>query len=250
MKEANSLEEILADTIRLQEQDPKCQLVLFESLVSANQYRRLYRTIRKNLSPGARVLDWGCGQGHLSYGLEKLGYRVDGYSFEDFHLRRYLSSSYQFVGGNYDPVSIPFPDERFDAVVSCGVLEHVRETGGTELASLKEIWRILKPNGCFICYHLPNRFSLIERLNVLLNRSHYHPYRFTKNSILTLCLQSGFTLQDVYRYGMLPRNSWNRFPPSLRNRRSVAEGYDLIDNLLRHPLSLICQNYLFVAKKT
>jgi hypothetical protein len=33
-------------------------------------------------------------------------------------------------------VMLPFPDTCFDAVASVGVLEHVRETGGNELASL------------------------------------------------------------------------------------------------------------------
>jgi len=37
--------------------------------------------------------------------------------------------------------------DKFDAVVSVGVLEHVKETGGSEIGSLREIFRILKLNG-------------------------------------------------------------------------------------------------------
>ncbi|MBQ4132690.1 MAG: methyltransferase domain-containing protein [Desulfovibrionaceae bacterium] len=45
---------------------------------------------------------------------------------------------------------------------SIGVFEHVHETGGDQLASLKEISRVLKPEGFFLCFHLPNKYSWVE----------------------------------------------------------------------------------------
>jgi len=92
-----------------------------------------------------------------------------------------------------------------------GVLEHVRETGGSEVGSLREILRILKLDGVFVCYHLPNQFSLIEFIASLLSNK-YHKYRYTRQSIETLCQQSGFELLEIHsmvlpKYvGSLPKN--------------------------------------------
>ena len=47
---------------------------------------------------------------------------------------------------------LPFDDASFDAVLSCGVLEHVPYEEG----SVREIARVLKPGGHFFVYQLPN----------------------------------------------------------------------------------------------
>lgn len=101
---------------------------------------------------GSTVLEWGCGNGHVSYGLSRLGYKVSGFSFDDFCLRKYLGTAYDFRQGSCDdPEMLPYSNDRFDGVTSVGVLEHVRETGGNEESSLSEIFRILRPGGYFIC---------------------------------------------------------------------------------------------------
>ena len=50
--------------------------------------------------------------------------------------------------------------EPFDAVLSCGVLEHVEDPD----ASLDEIRRVLQPGGTFYVYKLPNRASYLEAI--------------------------------------------------------------------------------------
>lgn len=241
---------MLAEIIRLQERHEIADLRLFKSLVSANQYRRHYSKVIQYVAAGSRVLDWGCGPGHFSFVLSKLGFETSAYGFYDFELRRHLPGGFRFTMGSLDdPVTIPFEDGCFDAVVSVGVLEHVRETGGNEPASMREIRRILRPGGHFLCFHLPNRLSLIEHLNVAFDRYHHHIYRYDQQDIHRLCKQSSLDLVEVGRYGALPRNVWNSLPGKYRNSKAIARAYDLADDLLGHLLSPICQNYMFVARK-
>ncbi len=253
IREFNPLtsEQIIWELIKIQEQDHHCNLRQFRSLVSAHQYTLLYQTLRKYIPTGKTVLDWGCGNGHFSYFLLKSGYQTVGFSFDDFYFRRYFDSqNYEFELGNYaHPQLISATTGKFDAVVSVGVLEHVRETSGSEIDSLQEISRILKPGGYFICYHFPNQFSLIEAIASQIPGKHHHRYRYTQAQIKTLCQQTQFALLEIQRYGLLPRNFWELGPKFGRNSRLIAALWNYSDNLLKYPFSLLCQNYMFVAQK-
>lgn len=247
---ARQVDEILREVIAVHEKHGISDLRLFKSLVSADQYRLHYYKVSAYVPTGSTVLDWGCGAGHFSFGLAKLGYKTYGYGFYDFELRPHIPEGFDFTMGSFDePVTIPYDDDYFDAVVSVGVLEHVRETGGNETASMEEVFRILKPGGYFLCFHFPNRLSLIERLNSALKAVHHHIYKYDHQDIERLCRQSGLLLLGVRRYGALPRNAWNRLPPRLRNSKALARAYNLADGLLGYLLSPICQNYMFVARK-
>jgi SAM-dependent methyltransferase len=232
--------------------DPACaDLLQFRRLATAHQYRRLYRLVRRYLAPDATVLDWGCGNGHVSYGLSRMGYRVTGYAFDDFGLRRHLDDGYTFEQGNpEDPSGLPFPSGSFDAVMSVGVLEHVRETGGDEIASLLEIHRVLRPGGVFLCYHLPNRYSFIEAITRRIPSTHSHRFRYTMSDIEALCRRSGLELAEAKRYAALPRNLWHRFPPRIGDSTFVTAVWDAMDAVLETVLSPWCQNYLFAARRS
>ena len=81
----------------------------------------------------AHVLDWGCGAGQMTSLLRERGLEVTAYDyrpgldapvFEPLEhypdVKAHLSS---------EPVTLPFEDAAFDAVLSCGVLEHVHDPG-------------------------------------------------------------------------------------------------------------------------
>lgn len=224
----------------------------FGTYVSAYQYLKLYALLQKYLAPDSAVLDWGTGSGHFSHFLIKAGYSASGFGFDELpELCRDLDlTGYDYRRGSPDePIALPFPDAVFDAVVSVGVLEHVRETGGDEGASLREIYRILKPGGMFICYHFPNKYSWIEYLARFTHRFS-HPYLFTGSDIRKLVRTSQFELLEMERYALLPRNIWQS--SSLREERlgpAIAQLYNHLDTALGWSLSILCQNYCFVARK-
>src|SRR5262245_47210405 len=112
--------QILGELVEHVRTDARHPLEQFHGLADAHQYLRLYRTFRRPVQAGARVLDWGAGNGHFSYFLARAGYAATGYSFEGFSFEPWLGdSAYRFVRGEAgDPVRLPFTDQSFDAVAS------------------------------------------------------------------------------------------------------------------------------------
>jgi 2-polyprenyl-3-methyl-5-hydroxy-6-metoxy-1,4-benzoquinol methylase len=230
----------------------------FFTAPGAHQYLLLYRLVVRYIKAGCTVLDWGSGNGHFSYFLVRSGYKVHGFDFDDLPsvCRSLTPETYNYTMGQLaSPASLPYENEKFDAVVSVGVLEHVRENGGNETAIVNEINRILKPGGIFLCYHLPNQYSWIDAVSRIVGRlfhKHFHKYRYTSSDILSLCGDAGLGIIEMKRYAVLPRNIWNLWKHKLKANNfsfKVARLYDRIDAFLSALLSPICQNYFFVARK-
>lgn len=116
-------------------------------------YRALHdglidRLGRVGLSPGARVLDAGCGTGgllrrlgHASPTLERVGLEYDVGAAE---IARRKSET-TVVHGSVN--ELPFPGHHFDAVLSADVLCHANVD---EAGALDEFRRCLKPGGSLL----------------------------------------------------------------------------------------------------
>ncbi len=242
-------QQIIDELMEAQAHD--ASLLQFKHRVTAHQYLRLYGVVARYVKPGSRILDWGTGNGHFSYFLQRAGYRASGYDFSVLPaLCRRLAADYEFKTADLsDPCRLPFASESFEAVTSVGVLEHVRDSGGAEIDSLRELYRLLKPGGIFICYHLPNRYSWIEGALHLVGRWS-HRCRYTRREINELAQAAGFALLEVERYALLPRNIWWWDPlRKINGSPRLARAYDALDDALAKIAAPVCQNYLFVAQK-
>jgi SAM-dependent methyltransferase len=242
----------------IRQADPSESNDQFLSLTAANQYRLLYELTARYVPPGSQVLDWGCGRGHFSYFLVKRGYEVTAYSLEHppeifAALSGAESLRLTFVRGDLAAASrLPFADGRFAAAFSVGVLEHVRELGGDERSSLRELRRVLSDEGLFLCYHLPNRYSYIEALSRRLGTrraASFHRFRFTARDIHALCRETRLSVVECGRYGFLPRNSANRLPARLRRSTRLAAAVNRSDALLERLFAPVVQNHYFVARR-
>lgn len=223
----------------------------FEGLLTMLQYKKPYEITSRYIGQSKEALDWGCGNGHFSYFLTQNGVSTTGFSFEPSPI--FLRDSPLFehaTGSPDDPVALPFSIERFDAVFSVGVLEHVYQTGGDEIASLKEIRRVLRPNGRFFCFHFPNRYQWIEPVaNFFGGAEHFHERKYSIKQIRSLLDDSGYTLLDWGRYNFLPRNQLRKLPASIRDNLLVVTVFQLLDQLLSFLLPMLCTNFYFVAEK-
>lgn len=168
-----------------------------------------YRSIARRIHADGvvRILDWGCGYGQMSELLSGLGLEVTSFDYRPDveegirplerypHLRAHLS---------HDPRRLPFADSSFDAVLSCGVLEHVEDPD----ASLEEIRRVLISAGTFYVYKLPNRASYLEaiakRAGLYYHGAFAHDRVYTRRSALALLRRHAFAVEEFRRMNMLP----------------------------------------------
>jgi SAM-dependent methyltransferase len=171
-------------------------------------YIRIANDIAAHVPP-ARLLDWGCGHGQMTYLLRRRGFEVvafdvggDDKSLPDIPLCRNLS-----VIRTTHPTHLPFQDAAFDVVLSCGVLEHVDEFSepGNERRSLQEIRRVLRPDGDFLIYQLPQRYSWTEATQRILRRGYFHPRRFMATEIRDILAASGYHIERWNRMNLLPK---------------------------------------------
>lgn len=239
--------------------DPRtAEPIQFRNLLTGSLYLPLYRLVRRHARPGMSVLDWGSGNGHFSYFLLRAGLNVTAFNLsshrnrlEDLLATRFAGRYRMSYGDASDPVTLPFADQSFDMACSIGVLEHVRETGGTEVDSLQELNRVLRPGGCFLCGMLPKKYSWIEFLVRNFARGkHHHVYRYTGRDIHCMLKGSGFELIELDTHGFLPRTTFNRAAlRGVTNRVRVATLFNFTDHLLARSLPAISQNFMLCASK-
>lgn len=161
----------------------------------------------------ARVLDWGCGAGQMTELLRSRGLDVTAYDYLPGLEAPVLRPLEHYPGVSAhlssEPVALPFADGAFDAVLSCGVLEHVQDPD----ASLEELKRVLEPGGTVYVYKLPNRHSYLEWIARTGSRLgagiYYHgmePFDriYDERSARALLERHGYRVRELGLANMLP----------------------------------------------
>ncbi len=185
------------------------QLTHLEHPIGIWNYIRIANAIARQV-PAGRLLDWGCGYGQMTYLLQRRGFNVTPFDIRrsdlvlpDIPLCRDLP-----LVLTDEKLRLPFDDGSFDSVLSCGVLEHVDAHAGprSEVQSLREIARILRPGGVFLIYQLPQRYAWQEALMRQLRLGYAHPRRYSVDEIRGMLYATGFQVQWVRRANLIPKN--------------------------------------------
>jgi SAM-dependent methyltransferase len=115
--------------------------------------RRYYAALLKRYAPpgGGKLLEMGCGLGHLT-GLLQDDFQCVAIDLADYAIEqtRRNAPKAQAMVHNADDLSI-FADGDFSAVVALHLLEHLPRPD----QSMREVFRILRPGGVFL-YATPN----------------------------------------------------------------------------------------------
>jgi SAM-dependent methyltransferase len=156
-----------------------------------------------------KILDWGCGKGHITYLLRQQGFNVvstdllaDASDSAFGQQTPILEEMGTKVVPITDPVKLPFADASFDCVTSFGVLEHV----GSDIDSLNEIRRVLKKNGIFYVTFLPYFLSWTQAL-ARLRGNDYHDRLYNRRKVLALAKRAGFEVEALWLAQLFPKNS-------------------------------------------
>lgn len=135
-----------------------------------------YEYARKNIPKQSLVLDLGCGEGYGTHYLAKknkgatkiIGLDVDPATV------RHADAVYALKECSfrlYDGTAIPFTDNTFDAVISFQVVEHIKD----DARYIREVWRVLKTRGVFICT-TPNKVWRLKEGQKPWNKFHVREY--------------------------------------------------------------------------
>jgi 2-polyprenyl-3-methyl-5-hydroxy-6-metoxy-1,4-benzoquinol methylase len=201
---------------------PECSNIA--SPIGLAQYLAIAAEVAACVGPG-RLLDWGAGWGQTSLLLRAHGVRVVAYDVEDkgaaAGLLREAEVPYVVTPGP----GLPFANGAFDAVLNCGVLEHVDDEQG----ALAELHRVLRPRGRLFTYHLPNRHAYTEWLGRRLGRFH-HERTYTRREALLLFERAGFRVQSCRPFHLLPRNVWGRLAARVPLAPWTGVAYDRLDD--------------------
>ncbi|KKU81366.1 MAG: hypothetical protein UY10_C0059G0002 [Microgenomates group bacterium GW2011_GWA2_47_8] len=164
----------------------KCQDIL-------SDFPYKWPIVKKLLPPNSqlKLLDFGCGTGHLLKEVVKIrpDYRIYGVDISTKALEvaktRVPRGVFRFVSNDQH---IPFPNNSFDIILALDVLEHIYDTKTvfTELA------RVLKPNGMLIITVPYNGKLKLILATLVAFDGYFNPYsphiRFFNKSTLRRCL--------------------------------------------------------------
>lgn len=145
------------------------------------------------LGQKGKLLDIGCAFGTFLDLADKGGWDVTGHDISEFAVSEVRKKGFKANSGLFS--SKFYVRDAFDAVTLFQVIEHVPNP----LSMLKEVRKVLKPNG-LILVTTPDRDALLARLLGNMWHGWYidaHITFFNKKSLEFLLKKSGFLLQHV-----------------------------------------------------
>jgi len=215
----------------------------------------IYRNIRivdylaKKIPQNAKVLDWGCGYGDVSYLLKSKRPDLkitlcDVFSSPPWEVLTEHANLKKIIC--QDQRKIPFQNNSFDVVIGVGVLEHVED----QKYSLKEIYRILKPKAQFFVFLYPNNFSYTEKFQKLIKHP-FHENPLSMKELKNSLVSAKFSTEDQQYQFMLPF-ILSRFPICIRRSYNIFGNLIISINIVLEKIPLLnkfSSNVMIIVRK-
>lgn len=151
-------------------------LNILETGIQPVRSQYIQKCIQKHNIVHPQSLDIGCGGGILTEDLAQFSAKTHGVDISEASLKTAREHA-EKTGFNIDyenahAENLPFPDNSFDLVTCCDVLEHVDDLSKV----ISEINRVLKTNGLFV-YDTVNR-TLMSYLSLIFIAQDFPLTRF------------------------------------------------------------------------
>lgn len=189
-----------------------------------------------------KVLDVGCGTGFVSQLYPN--FDITGIDISDGMLER---NPYKWVKAPAE--SIPFPDASFEYVVCRSLLHHLDDPR----LGLREMARVLKPGGKFVCYD-PNHNFIYEIIRHIFQRtdrfSHLH-HSFNDKELFGMIEEAGLEITEKKYLGYLSYPLLG-FPDIVNFKIPIGVGRKLIrldDFISKTPLKKLSWSLMVRAVK-
>lgn len=208
----------------------------------ANQVRT-FHWYRRRLPESGAILDWGCNHAPDSCLLRAwYGDRLSLFSCDFVESSRYRAF-HDFARAEHsrldDGVRLPFSSNFFEAVIGSGVLEHT----AMDYESLKELHRVLKPEGVLVISYLPNWLSLDEWIRRVIRKRDFHHRLYGLSEATQLLKRAGF-YPEVFGYHTF---FWERRLSAIGLRRGEQGLARMLRRIL--PVHVFSSTLFFVARK-
>ncbi|MBO8180931.1 MAG: class I SAM-dependent methyltransferase [Archaeoglobus sp.] len=175
-----------------------------------NHYHQKILKIIEELSQDKplRILDVGCATGYLGAATKKGKNYVCGVEISKEAAKEAKNKLDDVVVGNIEEIELPYPKEYFDVIICSDVVEHLFNPKET----LIKLRSYLKPNGKLLMV-VPNVAWYRVRLMLLTGKWEYkehgimdygHIRWFTKESGVRLLKESGYDVEEIIPYIVLP----------------------------------------------
>jgi ubiquinone/menaquinone biosynthesis C-methylase UbiE len=224
--------------------------LIYKTMGTTGFIRRIeWRNVLEWLDPkeGERILDIACGVGELSLKIAERCCEVHGIDISEDWIKRAKRLSEreriacEFAVGSAD--DLPYLNNYFDKVVCSSSLEHFKD----DIKALKEMHRILKPNGIVVLTTDSFTYPISDDLKERHRKKFYVVNYYTHETLKGRFEISGFKMNRS-KYLLNSRiTSFFVNPLAIKQRWSGILG--MVISFIAYPLCLVSDNLFGVKDK-
>ena len=214
------------------------------------------KIFQKYLPRGQRILEAGCGLGHLVLALRQRGYDCEGVDFGKATIEKVLTWFPDLPLSFADVTALSQEkDSSFHGYISLGVIEH-REAGPEPF--LSEARRVLHSDGVALIstphFHSLRRLKALFRCYARARKEkessyEFYQYAYTERALRKELSEAGFTVLDLNRHNAVKGLSdesgfyrWLSHHPTFGSFvRRITKRSHVLNRLFGHSILLVCR---------